>query len=141
MTIQVVTYASRFKVGDRIVQRVTRATATVAWLSEPPSMMRADFGDGRGPVYVTPRYFDIPARPFLPKGCQQTAFHAELCAGLVDQDPSSTRLLSLAAEAVIDARDYRADTGSYPPPPLGPDLDSQCFDDWAADLLQEALGS
>lgn len=45
--------------------------------------------------------------------------------------------LQAAARKVIWVRDYHADHGYYPPNTV--DLDNQCFDDWAADLLDKAL--
>jgi len=44
--------------------------------------------------------------------------------------------LKTAMETVIHARDHHAEHGTYPSGVLTPDRD---FDDWAADLLDEAL--
>jgi hypothetical protein len=43
-----------------------------------------------------------------------------------------------AARAVINARDHFAEHGTYPPDTVGA---GQCFDDWAADVLQNATHS
>jgi hypothetical protein len=51
---------------------------------------------------------------------------------------TTERNLTVAARRIIDARDQHADDGSYPPHPDGPGK-SQCFDDWACDLLEDAL--
>lgn len=44
--------------------------------------------------------------------------------------------LRKALEQIVNARDYNAEHGSYPPDTLKPD---QEFDDWAADVAQAAL--
>jgi len=49
--------------------------------------------------------------------------------------------LEKAARQIVLARDCHAESGAYPAPPLGPDPSSQCFDDWASDLLHAALTS
>ena len=51
---------------------------------------------------------------------------------------TTERNLTVAARRIIDARDQHADAGSYPPHPDGPGK-SQCFDDWACDLWEDAL--
>ena len=44
-----------------------------------------------------------------------------------------------ALRKIVDARDYHANNAEYPLPPNGPDQNTQCFDDWAADVAAEAL--
>ena len=44
-----------------------------------------------------------------------------------------------ALRKIMDARDYHANNAEYPLPPNGPDQNTQCFDDWAADVAAEAL--
>ncbi len=44
-----------------------------------------------------------------------------------------------AARIVIEAREFCAEEGNYPDHPLGPRIEDQCFDDWAADILEHAL--
>jgi len=52
----------------------------------------------------------------------------------------------LALRKIVYARDYCAERGEYPSPPNGPspimcdDIFQQAFDDWAADVAEEALG-
>jgi len=50
---------------------------------------------------------------------------------------SGWSLLKAAAQEIVDARDYHADTGEYPEGTV--DEDNQCFDDWAADVLSGAI--
>lgn len=48
------------------------------------------------------------------------------------------KILIEAARAVIHQRDFYADNLRYDETTFRPDTD-QCFDDWAADILQQAL--
>jgi hypothetical protein len=50
----------------------------------------------------------------------------------------TTDELTLAARAVVYQRDYCAEHGEYDASTFHPDAD-QCFDDWAADILEAAL--
>lgn len=45
----------------------------------------------------------------------------------------------LALQRIIQARDIHAECGEYPAYPNGPREEDQCFDDWAADVCEEAL--
>lgn len=45
-----------------------------------------------------------------------------------------------AARAIIRARDHMAEHGNYDPTDFAPGTD-QSFDDWAADILETALGA
>ena len=48
------------------------------------------------------------------------------------------KVLAVALNKIVRARDHHADHASYPTPPNGPTED-QCFDDWAAEVAEAAL--